>query len=194
MMIQDRKSLSAVPDQEAHPVSSKVTPSRQVAAKLSDSQTKKAAFREKLDSWIAADDEQPKLALIVDDDPKVASSLARLLCQDGIDADHAATPAKGLEMARRVAYDIVITDFHSDNDPKTGMDLIAGLRSSSLRPLVPVLAISGQVGPPSLQEVAKRAQANAWIGKPFDVHALQRLVAELLGTAAPEQQLAAAHE
>lgn len=77
--------------------------------------------------------------LVIDDDPRVADTLAMVLNASGFDAVSAYSGEHGLELARQVAYDHLVTDVMME--PMNGIQ--AALAISHIQPTCRVLLISG---------------------------------------------------
>ncbi|MEM9069861.1 MAG: response regulator [Myxococcota bacterium] len=91
----------------------------------------------------------------------------------------AADPEEALRLARSSAPDVVLAD--AKIALRTGVDLIARLRSDPLTDFVPVVLLHGEDAP--LEPDALREHgADAVLAKPLESAALQRLVDRLAGT------------
>jgi len=78
--------------------------------------------------------------LLVEDDPEQARILASGLREHGIEVDHAATYADGLEWARRAAHDVVVLDVMLPGG--SGFDLCARVRAAGVSS--PVLMLTAR--------------------------------------------------
>jgi len=111
----------------------------------------------------------PLRVLLVDDEPDVGRSLARLLESHG----HAVTLAQDAETALHAfeaqPYDIVVTDIVMPG--MGGVALVRALRL--LSPAVPVVAMSGQGGELTEQQL-EEAGVQVLLRKPFALHELLR--------------------
>lgn len=143
-------------------------------------QTAQAADRKtrlpaRVRSWLEVARTEVPRVIVVDDDPLMRSVIARLLggrCETTTCSDASAA----LELLRHEEFDLVVADVSMPG--MLGVDLVRELRRSSMRPLVPVLLISGASGQ-DLAEFARRCGANAWLMKPFDVEEMRDIVANL---------------
>lgn len=138
----------------------------------------KARISERLREWSDADRERRKRALVVDDDEAVARTVARSLASE-FEVVVFLKSADAIVELRASSYDLVVTDLNMPG--MTGMELIGALRASSMRPLVPVLVLSGAADEASVADLARRAGASAALAKPFEVGELQRIARELVG-------------
>ena len=76
--------------------------------------------------------------LVIEDEKKTASFLAKGLREAGFRVDIAADGAAGLKVAREHKFDLLIVDVMLPR--KDGWDVVAELRASGFRP--PILLIS----------------------------------------------------
>jgi two-component system, OmpR family, copper resistance phosphate regulon response regulator CusR len=78
--------------------------------------------------------------LLVEDDPEQARILTAGLCEHGIEVDHAATYADGLERGRRAAHDVIVLDVMLPGG--SGFDLCARIRAAGVA--TPVLMLTAR--------------------------------------------------
>ena len=78
--------------------------------------------------------------LLIEDDPEQARILAEGLREHGIEVDHAATYADGLERARRAAHDVIVLDVMLPGG--SGFELCAELRRRGVA--TPVLMLTAR--------------------------------------------------
>ena len=100
--------------------------------------------------------------LVVEDDEKIASFVAKGLRQSGYAVDHCADGARALELAQSVAYDGAIIDLML---PKLdGLSLIRELRAKGSR--IPVFILSAKA---SVDDRVRGLQAGGddYLTKPF---------------------------
>lgn len=136
----------------------------------------KARISERLRNWHEQQASRTARVLLVDDHELALVAMGRVLTPYVVDAVTDAREA--LRLVRSVEYDLVITDL--DMPIMTGMDLVVELRRESMRPLVPVLVMSGEADALALADLARRCGATAWLQKPYDVARFQHDVAELV--------------
>ena len=125
------------------------------------------------------------LVLVVEDNPDmrafVSSSLARIYrvvtAEDG---------AQGLEEARRVRPDMIVSDVQMPN--MDGFEMVTELRKDKLFDTTPIIMLTAKTGS---QAVVKGLNLGAvdYIGKPFEVSELTARVAAQLRMAAIERAL-----
>jgi len=123
--------------------------------------------------------------LVVDDNASVLQTLDYCLGKDGHTVLTASDGATGLELAVREDMDLVILDVEM---PKMrGIAVCRVLKADPRTARIPVLIITAALSP-EIKREATAAGALAVIPKPFDVDALQALIAGTLpgpGGAAP---------
>ena len=116
-------------------------------------------------------DRSVAIVLVVDDDPKVAAVISRLLERVGYEVISALGGVGALEVAAHRSVGVVILDWRLPEGP-AGPDLIAQLRSTcGVR--TPVLVVSGDWA--AFPE-ADRALASDYLPKPFDPDDLVHMV------------------
>jgi CheY-like chemotaxis protein len=111
--------------------------------------------------------------LVVDDEPVVAESLARLLAEYGHQVVLAADGEMALHRYREQPFDLVITD--AVMPVMDGAEFVTRLRS--LDPHAHVLAISGQTAAARVERMLQ-AGAFGFINKPFVVDELLAAIAQ----------------
>jgi len=114
--------------------------------------------------------------LAIDDSASMRQILSATLTAAGYEVTLAADGAEGLENALAVRFDLVLTDQHMPG--KTGLDLIAELRSNPAYQETPILVLTTESGEP-FKAAAREAGATGWIEKPLDPDLLTELVAAL---------------
>ena len=123
------------------------------------------------------------VALIADDDPVLLETAVDTLESLGVAADRATTGMDALEMARRrhesgKDYDVIILDWKMPD--LNGIDTIRRIRSE-VSPDIPVLLTSAYDWS-DIEDSAKEAGANGFIGKPLFRSKLYEKISQLLGT------------
>jgi two-component system OmpR family response regulator len=113
--------------------------------------------------------------LIVEDDPKIASFVAKGLKQAGYAVDRAANGQAGLELARSAPYDAAIVDIMLPR--LDGLSLIERLRAEGVR--TPVLILSARH---SVDDKVRGFQTGGddYLTKPFSFEELQARVQALI--------------
>jgi DNA-binding NtrC family response regulator len=118
--------------------------------------------------------------LVVDDRKGICESLAKLLSGEGHRVCTAVGVAPALEVLRKAAVDLVITDMLLSGD--SGESLISQVVGSW--PAIRILAISGgdtSVSGASCLERAQKAGAHALLLKPFARDQLNRVIRHVIG-------------
>ncbi len=119
----------------------------------------------------------PKI-LVIDDDDQVRDMLHQLLEMEGYEVMEAANGKQAIEIRRREAVDIIITDLIMPE--KEGIETIRELKE--LFPDIKIIAMSGGgvVGPEAYLKIAKGLGAQKAYVKPIEREKLLRGVRELL--------------
>ena len=116
--------------------------------------------------------------LIVDDDATVVELLSEFLSSKGHEVISAGDPAKGMQLARQSAPDLVMLDYHMPGD--TGAHLFEAFRRNRSLQDVPVLFMTGTKPEEDLRsEIASRAHT-AYLRKPVSLDVLEKTVQGLL--------------
>ena len=103
--------------------------------------------------------------LVVDDDPVILRLLEVNFQLEGIDVTTAADGDEGVERARRLNPDVVISDIMM---PKVnGLELLAMLRDDPLTAALPVILLSAKAQAADVQRGLELGAAD-YITKPFD--------------------------
>ena len=128
-------------------------------------------------------------ALIADDDPILLETAADTLESLGIRTDRAKTGLEALEMIRRrhedgKDYDVVIVDWKMPD--LNGVETIRRIREEA-GDAIPVLLTSAYDWS-DIEDAAKEAGANGFIGKPLFRSRLYEKITELLGTEVKVQE------
>jgi len=127
--------------------------------------------------------------LIVEDDPKIASFVAKGLKQAGYAVDRAADGQEGLELARAAPYDAAIIDLMLPR--LDGLSLIERLRAEGIRTPVLILSARREVDDKVL---GFRTGGDDYLTKPFSFEELLARVQALIRRAtmsAPASRLEA---
>src|SRR5215469_16659727 len=117
--------------------------------------------------------------LVIDDDPLVRSTVARVLRHRGYEALLAEDGQKGLKLFQSEAPDLVITDIIMPE--REGIETIREMRAA--RPEVKIIAISGggRLRNLDLLAMAGKLGADEIVAKPFDAAELVAPVLRCLG-------------
>lgn len=103
--------------------------------------------------------------LVVDDNPFVRQSVARLLESEGAIVYHADNGRTGLKIIDEHEIDVVLTDYHMPE--MDGIELVEALRDQRDHEAMPVLFVSGS-GDRASRVRALDVGANDFIRKPFE--------------------------
>ena len=119
-----------------------------------------------------------KTILTVDDSASVRQMVKLTLSGAGYGVVQAADGQEGLELARKTAADLVVTDL---NMPRmNGLQLIRELRKLPAYVGRPILFLTTE-SDAGLKAEAKAAGATGWITKPFQQDQLLSVVRKVLG-------------
>ena len=115
--------------------------------------------------------------LVIDDDEGVRLTLQHVLASNGYAVWTASDGVEGVELARRCAADIVLTDLLMPK--RDGIETIGILKQEN--PKLKIVAMSGgrRMGQGEVLETAARSGADRIIAKPFDMMALLELLPAL---------------
>jgi DNA-binding response OmpR family regulator len=114
-------------------------------------------------------------ALIVEDHPDQAEMVARILRLRDFEAVVAANGETGLELARRLAPDVVLLDLMLPDI--TGFDVCRRLRTERATMLTPVVMLTALNDAGNLMK-GFRVGANAYVTKPYGVEELLRAITD----------------
>ena len=121
--------------------------------------------------------------LVVDDSASMRHIICDLLHELGFPAvDEAIDGAAALELFKRTAYDVVITDWYMPH--LDGIDLLRAIRAGPVRNQTPVLVLTGHVTTARVVE-AVEAGANGFVAKPFVAPSLCEKVMRLVASLPP---------
>lgn len=115
--------------------------------------------------------------LLIDDDRAVRELLEMVLSAEH-ECHTADRAEQALELVEFENYDLVITDVSMP-----GLGGLEVLQRIKLRHAIPVIVISGRIS--DYQEAAMRMGAFAFLGKPFPLAELERVVLQAIETRAP---------
>jgi len=119
----------------------------------------------------------PKTILIVDDSSTVRQQLTTVLTVNGFTVVTAANGAEGLDQAKKVKADLVISDV---NMPVMGgLTMISEIRKLPSYARTPIFVLTTESGARVAE--GKAAGASAWIVKPFKPESLLAGVKRAVG-------------
>ena len=113
--------------------------------------------------------------LIVDDDPGLRNSFARLIVQDGHEALTAASGEEGIERLERDRPDLVVMDVRMPG--MTGLEALARMKAKD--PATPVIIMTAYGNTDTAIEAVNKG-AFDYILKPFDIPEMLGLIAQAL--------------
>jgi two-component system, chemotaxis family, chemotaxis protein CheY len=117
-----------------------------------------------------------KNILAIDDSAAMREILTATFTAAGYAVTVAADGVEGLEAALAEAFDLMLTDQHMPG--KSGLDLIAELRTNHAYHATPILVLTTESSE-AFKTEARLAGATGWIEKPLDPEMLTDLVAAL---------------
>jgi CheY-like chemotaxis protein len=117
----------------------------------------------------------PKKVLVIEDDSLFLWSLENFLEREGYQVSPASTGEEGIDLARHLAFDVVISDYQLPGID--GRRLIEELKS--LQPSMKSLLISAY----QLDELnsPNSSLPDAYLNKPIELGMLKKLLSELAG-------------
>jgi len=129
-------------------------------------------------------------ALVIDDNPAVATALEVLFSLRDIRTVSAESPAAGLEILAREAIDVVIQDMNFRADTTSGEEGVALFKSIRSRfPEMPVILLTAWTQLESAVELVKAGAAD-YLAKPWDDTKLLTTVKNLLELSVTKRELA----
>lgn len=114
-------------------------------------------------------------ALVVEDEPKVASFIAKELQSHAFAVDVATNGVDGEQLARTHPYDVILLDWMVPR--KSGLEVCRSLRKDM--PHVPILMLTALDGVED-QVSSLQAGADDYLAKPFDLSVLMARIQALL--------------
>jgi two-component system, chemotaxis family, chemotaxis protein CheY len=116
--------------------------------------------------------------LAVDDSPSMREMIRIALSDAGFAVTEVADGQQALDLARKGAFDLVLSDVHMPN--MDGIALIRALRAEPAYRHTPILMLTTEASPARKRE-GKQAGATGWIVKPFDPQQLIVTMKRVLG-------------
>jgi CheY-like chemotaxis protein len=123
-----------------------------------------------------------KRILVIDDDAHVRVTLGAILGRLGFEVVSAEDGREGLELFRKLAPDLVITDIIMPE--QDGIATIARAREQSPQTRIIAMSGGGRLGNSDMLKLARAAGADDILAKPFAVADLIAVVTRTLGAAA----------
>lgn len=119
--------------------------------------------------------QRPRLAVVVDDDPAVASVLAAFVRRLGFEVSVATSESQAAELLHERPADLLVTDLQLGGGGSEGLSLVRLARELSTD--VRTLLVSGSVGPEMASAV--RLSADRFLAKPVAFNDLAATVESL---------------
>jgi CheY-like chemotaxis protein len=110
------------------------------------------------------------LILVIDDEPGMRSTIARMLRQGGHEVLLAPDGRVGLELFDKHQPEVIITDVVMPE--KEGIETIMEIRGRSLAPRIVAISGKAPIGPVDFLSAAKQLGADYTLSKPFHVQEL----------------------
>ena len=128
---------------------------------------------------LSATEIQGKLpvVLIIDDDTELTEQLCQLGVNWGIQVEQASSLSLGREEIKRIHPDLIILDLIFPDEIEDGLTLLTEL--STLQPPIPILILTVR-GELSDRLQASRAEAVAFLHKPFSLEQIMAMVHQIL--------------
>lgn len=115
------------------------------------------------------------LALVIDDNRMIAQSLVQMLTTLGYEAGAVYGSLPAMQVLARATPDLILLDIHLQG--VNGVEVCRYLRRSDRLAMVPVIAISSDTQS-ELIAAMHAAGANAFLSKPVQLEALERVIGE----------------
>lgn len=115
----------------------------------------------------------PRYALVVDDVRVAATSIAQALDLLGYETEIAFGPRPAIESLTRRVPDVILLDINMPG--VDGIEVCRYLRREPRTAAIPILAMSTENQPDTIAQV-RQAGANAFLSKPIDIDALERVL------------------
>lgn len=120
----------------------------------------------------------PSRILIIEDEPAIAENLAALLSAKGHRADTAPDGARGIELARKTPFNLILLDVMLPR--MSGFDVCKLLRADAKTRAMKIIMVTGLDRMNDVEE-AFRAGADDYLIKPFDSERLFKKIEKVLG-------------
>jgi CheY-like chemotaxis protein len=119
----------------------------------------------------------PRCALVVDDVRVAATSIARALELLGYKTEVAFGPRPAIESLSKHIPDVILLDINMPG--VDGIEVCRYLRREPHTANIPIIAMSTENQPDTIAQI-RRAGANAFVSKPIDIDALERVLKNIL--------------
>lgn len=119
------------------------------------------------------------MALVVDDDPDIRRMLVTALKHDGLAVEQAGTGDEAVSMLRQLRPNVLLLDAQLPG--VHGFEICAALKKSEVHRELPIIMISAIYrGWLQAREIHEVHGADFFVEKPFELHYVRRLVADVL--------------
>ena len=119
----------------------------------------------------------PRYALVVDDARVAANTIAQALELIGYEAQVAYGPRPALELVAQRIPDVILLDINMPGID--GVEVCRYLRRDPRTAQVPIIAVSSETQE-AMVDQAYEAGANAFLSKPIDIDALEKVLEQVL--------------
>jgi CheY-like chemotaxis protein len=119
----------------------------------------------------------PRYALVVDDVRVAAASIAQALDLLGYETETAFGPRPAIESLSRRIPDVILLDINMPG--VDGIEVCRYLRREPRTAAIPIIAMSTENQPDAIARI-RQAGANAFLSKPIDIDALERVLKSIL--------------
>jgi len=136
-----------------------------------------AQAREALAGWAARRATRPPRVMVVDDDPAALMYFQRALVVAGVVVVCEDDARTALHRMRGEAFDALLVDVLMPC--MSGAELVEEVRRESMRPLLPIIAVSGAMDDPQVARACELAGANRLLAKPVSIETIADELAKL---------------
>lgn len=131
----------------------------------------------------SASTEEPRVVLIVDDEPSMRTALSETVCRLGYQVKGAVDGADAIEQVERMKPWLVVTDLKMPR--LNGLDLVKAIKQKAPHTYIVLMTAYGTV---ETAVEAMKCGANDYILKPFSTDLLERVILNLQATTATDEQ------
>jgi two-component system chemotaxis response regulator CheY len=116
--------------------------------------------------------------LVVDDSASLRMAIRIALTSVGYKVTEAADGVEGLNRARLIKYDMILTDLNMPN--MNGLQMIKEVRKEPVQTGTPIIFLTTE-SDESMKQEAKASGATGWLVKPFVPDQLLKIARKVLG-------------
>ncbi len=121
--------------------------------------------------------EGKKKILVIDDDEEMRSLLQDYMAEEGYVPSSAKNSSEAFQKIAREDFDVIITDIRMPG--LTGLDILPKLKKMQPEAFILVLSAFGNS---TVKQKALRRGAQAFLGKPVQLHHLRNLLRDVFGS------------